>query len=102
VNQFPAIVILAAKTAAACHVNKRLPAIKDITRPAGAKQANHIAAPGNPLSAPTTEILQTNLGHDPNPAARIVPMDMNGGMAGSRSGFQETHNFPNMLPGAST
>lgn len=100
-TQHLASVILAAKTAAACHT-KRLPAIKDITRPPGAKQANHETPPGNPLSARTTEVLQTNLGHDPNPQARIMPADWMGGMAGSRSGFQETHNAPNMMPGAST
>ncbi len=100
--RFPATEILDAKTAAACHVNKRLPAIKNDLRPAGAKQANHVTPPGNPLSAQMTEVMQTNLGHDPNPKARIVPTDWMGGMAGSRSGFQETHNFPNMLPGAST
>lgn len=89
------------KRAAACQV-RRLPAIRDITRPPGAKQANHVTPPGNPRGAPVREILQTNLGHNPNPAARIVPMDMTGGMAGSRPGFQDTHNFPDMLPGAST
>ncbi len=98
--QYPALECLE-KRAAACHI-KRPPATHDITRPPGAKQANHVTAPGNPLSAPLAEIPQTNLGHDPNPPARIVPMDLMGGMAGSRSGFQDTHNSPNMLPGAST
>jgi len=101
VSQHPALEVLAAKTAAACHI-KRLPAAKDVTRPPTAKQANFVSAPGNPLSAQRTEVVQTNLGHDPNPPARIVPADWMGGMTGSRSGFQETHNFPNMLPGAST
>lgn len=98
--QHPASEILAAKTAAACHT-KRLPAIKDVTRPPGAKQANFATPPGNPLGR-MREISQTNLGHEPNPPARITPADWNGGMSGSRAGFQETHNFPNMLPGVST
>lgn len=98
--QHPATEILAAKTAAACHA-MRVPAVKDITRPPGAKQSNFITSPRNPLTR-GGEIMQTNLGHDPNPPARIMPADWMGGMAGSRSGFQETHNFPNMLPGAST
>lgn len=65
------------------------------------KQANHITAPGNPRSAPLWEVAQTNLGHDPNPPARIAPMDASG-MAGSRAGGQDTHNTPNLFHGAST
>ena len=97
--QYPACEVLE-KRAAACY-KVRVPAVKDITRPPGTKQANHITAPGNPRSAPLWEVAQTNLGHDPNPPARIAPMDASG-MAGSRAGGQDTHNTPNLFHGAST
>lgn len=97
---FPATEILV-KRAAACRL-ARLPAVQDVTRPPGAKQANHETTPGNPRAAAGREIMQTNMGHDPNPVARIAPMDLTGGMAGSRAGSQDTHNTPNLQPGVST
>lgn len=99
-SDYPALEVLE-KRAAACRI-KRLPAAKDITRPPGAKQANHEVPPGNPLGAPITEIPNQHMGHDPNPKARIVAMDLNGGMGGSRAGGSAAPNAPNMLPGAST
>lgn len=97
--QYPACEILE-KRAAACH-KVRVPAIKDITRPPGAKQANHITAPGNPRSVSLWEVAQTNLVGEPNPRTNIAPMGP-GGMAGSRAGGQDTHNTPNLFHGAST
>ena len=111
--QYLALECLAAKTAAACRI-KRLPAIKSDLRPVNAKQAfiheerpgvnempaTQIAATRNPLG-PKTEVLQYGMHHNPNPYVRLTADDFNGGLWGSRAGFQDTHNFPNLLPGAS-
>lgn len=66
-----AVEILARKNAAAC-CKKRIPAVKDVTRPPGAKQANFVPPAGNPIGVPTREVVQTGRGHDPNPPATAI------------------------------